>query len=386
MGMTSICDIKTLENFRNYYKSVLPNVSFPTSKDEMWRYGDMSFLFDKNLNVVYNNSLISYYNSSDVLTIVIYNNWVLIEGYQDQNSVVATYVEGIKVFLQDCYFSQQYQVLQNYANVNKILYINILQNVKLKIKFHLTTNQNISIFLNVSDNVDFELIEEFFIPGGVTLNYVIQARFLCTSLIQHIRYNLGAGNIIYSLNTNLFGKSNYCRYAINSHSSYCREYLRVNLHSSTSAYLYGVTNGFCNQFYDNIIQINHLSSLTQSLQKYFQVLHRLSKSSLYCEVDVKNALFDIIAKQLTKNLLLHHTAKSFVIPKLKIKTKDISCSHGATISYIDDALVDFCNSRGISKDISIKLISSGFLQSNLSNLKINKQSMDIVMNHINQFS
>ena len=60
-------------------------------------------------------------------------------------------------------------------------------------------------------------------------------------------------------------------------------------------------------------------------------------------------------------LLLSKLSKITLMPELRIDNNDVKCSHGATIGYIDDALVFYMMSRGLSKNECINIIISLFL-------------------------
>ena len=74
------------------------------------------------------------------------------------------------------------------------------------------------------------------------------------------------------------------------------------------------------------------------------------------------------ATQQNRNLLLSNKARASSIPELEILTDDVSCSHGATVSPIDEEQLVYLQSRGLSRQRATQLIVSGFVESTLGKL------------------
>jgi Fe-S cluster assembly protein SufD len=72
---------------------------------------------------------------------------------------------------------------------------------------------------------------------------------------------------------------------------------------------------------------------------------------------------DCVSHQLVNNLLIEDEARADAVPILDVSNDDVSCSHGATISEIDDEDIYYLTSRGVSSDGARKIIIKGFVQS-----------------------
>jgi len=68
------------------------------------------------------------------------------------------------------------------------------------------------------------------------------------------------------------------------------------------------------------------------------------------------------AHQRNHNLLLHDTARADTIPELEILTNDVVCSHAAAVGPLDDEMLHFCYSRGLSPAQAKRVIIAGFLE------------------------
>jgi Fe-S cluster assembly protein SufD len=66
------------------------------------------------------------------------------------------------------------------------------------------------------------------------------------------------------------------------------------------------------------------------------------------------------AYQKNDNLVLSETARADSIPGLEIEANDVRCTHGATAGRVDDDMIFYLRSRGISREAAIRLIVEGF--------------------------
>ena len=68
------------------------------------------------------------------------------------------------------------------------------------------------------------------------------------------------------------------------------------------------------------------------------------------------------AYQANRNLALSHDARTDSIPGLEIEADDVRCTHGSTVSQIDNEEVFYLMSRGIPRPIAEQLIVNAFFQ------------------------
>jgi Fe-S cluster assembly protein SufD len=66
------------------------------------------------------------------------------------------------------------------------------------------------------------------------------------------------------------------------------------------------------------------------------------------------------AYQKNDNLVLSETARADSIPGLEIEANDVRCTHGATAGRVDEDMIFYLRSRGISREAAIRLIVEGF--------------------------
>jgi Fe-S cluster assembly protein SufD len=66
--------------------------------------------------------------------------------------------------------------------------------------------------------------------------------------------------------------------------------------------------------------------------------------------------------QRNDNLMLSQDARADSIPGLEIEADDVRCTHGSTTSKVDEELVFYCQSRGLTRKEAARMIVSGFFQ------------------------
>jgi Fe-S cluster assembly protein SufD len=74
------------------------------------------------------------------------------------------------------------------------------------------------------------------------------------------------------------------------------------------------------------------------------------------------------AYQSNRNLLLSDKARADSLPQLEIEANDLRCTHGATVSHVDEEQIFYLMSRGIPRDDSVRLIVEGFFRPALDRL------------------
>ncbi len=74
------------------------------------------------------------------------------------------------------------------------------------------------------------------------------------------------------------------------------------------------------------------------------------------------------AYQKNDNLIISPNARVETKPELEIIANDVKCSHGATVSRIDDSMLFYMMSRGVAREEAKELFIKGFLSEVLSRI------------------
>lgn len=72
------------------------------------------------------------------------------------------------------------------------------------------------------------------------------------------------------------------------------------------------------------------------------------------------------------NLLLSESARADSIPGLEILADDVKCTHGATAGRVEDEMVFYAQSRGLSRREAVRMVVAGFFQQVFDRITIDR--------------
>ncbi len=131
---------------------------------------------------------------------------------------------------------------------------------------------------------------------------------------------------------------------------------------------YGVGMGAGDQRFDHHTEHIHLARNTRSNLGFKVAMTGSSRSAYTGLIRIAKHATGCEAYQENRNLLLSEKARADSIPELEILNDDVRCSHGATMSSIDDEQLFYLQSRGLPRQQAIRLIVYGFLGKTLARL------------------
>ncbi len=117
-----------------------------------------------------------------------------------------------------------------------------------------------------------------------------------------------------------------------------------------------------NQHIDLDTQQNHLAPNTNSDLLYKGALAGTSRAVWQGMIYVAPGAQQTDGYQANRNLVLSELARADSIPGLEILADDVRCTHGATIGKIDQEMLFYLRSRGISEPVARRLIVEGFFE------------------------
>jgi len=111
----------------------------------------------------------------------------------------------------------------------------------------------------------------------------------------------------------------------------------------------------------NVI-VNHKGDNGTSKIKYHSAIYDSNVTDFIGSINVEKSAVGTDSSMINKNLLMDETSKAKSIPKLNINTKEIECTHGCTISNIDEDELYYLETLGVSKNQARRLIADGHIQ------------------------
>jgi Fe-S cluster assembly scaffold protein SufB len=106
------------------------------------------------------------------------------------------------------------------------------------------------------------------------------------------------------------------------------------------------------------------------------VVDDAGRSVFHGAVQVPQAAQRTNASQLSRNLLLSDRARVDAIPQLEIVADDVRCTHGATVTRLQQEELFYLRSRGLGADQAASLLLEGFCDEILASLPESASSWD----------
>ena len=131
------------------------------------------------------------------------------------------------------------------------------------------------------------------------------------------------------------------------------------------------------QHVDHHTVVDHRAPHSMSSQLYKSILADKGRTVFNGKIFVRQAAQKTNAYQLNRNLLLSAKAEADTKPQLEIFADDVRCTHGATVGPINDAELFYLQSRGMTRDQAISVMSHGFAEDVLATV-----SDDDIRNHL----
>lgn len=148
-------------------------------------------------------------------------------------------------------------------------------------------------------------------------------------------------------------------------------------------YSSGIIFGDNKQCFDINNETVHLASRTKCNMMTKAVLNDEAKAVYRGLVRVNPKAVKCEGYQKNDTILLSEDAEADAVPNLEIENNDVKCTHGATISQIDDAKLFYMMSRGIDEKSAKKQIVEGFFDPVLIKID-NEELTENIKNEISE--
>ena len=132
---------------------------------------------------------------------------------------------------------------------------------------------------------------------------------------------------------------------------------------------YSLNFSSLNQCFDINSSAIHKSPSTKSKIISTNIVDDNSKLIFNGLIKIEKDAANSQAYQKEENLLLNSNAEVCPIPNLEIDNYDVTCSHAATTTNIDEEKIFYLMSRGLTEEQSIKSVTKGFFNKFLDIIK-----------------
>jgi Fe-S cluster assembly protein SufD len=131
---------------------------------------------------------------------------------------------------------------------------------------------------------------------------------------------------------------------------------------NTLAEMLGIYFGDGDQFFDHHTWQLHESPFGTSDLEFKGALKGNARSVYSGLIKVEEGAQKTDAYQQNRNLILSRTARADSIPNLEIAANDVRCTHGATVSQVEEEHLFYLQARGLPRSEAQNLIVEGFFR------------------------
>ncbi len=351
---------------------LLPQIPFPTSKDEFWKYTRTGKIKNGNFTQQAPQGDTVAFEGFFDQTITLHNGMVVDKGnpagfevktLEDLSTQELEYIGTVEPFhrgvfnlshqayFQDCLF------LKVPANTQKAqLQINLTVSgtevVALPRLFVCAEENSTSeIILNIQGGTKQQfqhLVAEFILESGARCNaYMVQqgeTEFLITDLAANVHSNA------------TFATDTLC---------FSGDWVRNNIDVSiigegAHTDLRGLVMPSQKQHVDNHTMINHCVPNTTSSETYKNIVSDRATAIFNGKIMVHQDAQKTNAYQNSANILLGDNATVNAKPELEIYADDVKCSHGSTTGQLNKEALFYLKSRGIREQQAKNLLLKAF--------------------------
>jgi Fe-S cluster assembly protein SufD len=124
------------------------------------------------------------------------------------------------------------------------------------------------------------------------------------------------------------------------------------------------------QVQDNFALVEHIAPLARTEQTFRGIASGRARVAFNGKIAVREAAAGTDSRQSLRGLLAGPEAEIDVRPQLEIYTDDVKCSHGATAGKLDDNMLFYLLSRGLSREVAQRLLKWAFLEDVVSKIEL----------------
>ena len=365
----------------NIALDVFNKTSFPTRKDEKWKYSPLKKLKKHHFT---NNSSFSIKNISslnlpqmDGLILVLEN------GRINTNLSELPKINGLELSFLSTLKENDKPIInsikENYFSLLNSSYLS--EGITIKVGLGVKVQQNINIINIVSSNdslvntkLDLILsdnssihIRQYFLAYKKTINGFINHNnnflvhnnaTLVLDKFQDLNNNFNISNdCIDQEESSTFISNTFSMSGLFTRNDLLNNVNGENCHSE----LNGIFTPFKNDHIDNHTTINHHVPNCKSFENYKGIMKENGVGVFNGKVIVHENAQKIEAFQQNNNILLDEEAKIYSKPELEIYADDVKCSHGSTTGQFDQESIFYLRARGLSLKKAKELMILGFI-------------------------
>ncbi|RCJ23377.1 Fe-S cluster assembly protein SufD [Nostoc sp. ATCC 43529] len=398
-----------LQGLRESAANVVRHSTIPKTREEEWRFTDLSSLRQVQFNV----ETLHVTSLPEILPETANSRLVFVNGvYAPELSAVANLPAGVVVsnlagltvaeqeavqqYLAQAEGAQEVFTALNTAGITDVALVWVKKNVVVETPIHLVfvavTGESATIsqprcLVVAEGGSQVTLVEEYsnLTQGVYFTNAVTEIWLGENAEVSHTRVEREGAEAFHIGKTAIAQSrdSRYTCHAITFGAKLSRHNLEVlQTGEQTQTTLNGLTMISGKQLADthSAIALNYPYGTSKQLHKCIvgDRAHAVFNGKVF--VPKPAQLTD--AAQLNRNLLLSSKARVDTKPQLEITADNVKCAHGATVSQLEDDEIFYLQSRGIDENDARKLLINAFAAEIINQIPV-PSLREILLNTVN---
>jgi Fe-S cluster assembly protein SufD len=361
---------------------------FPTTKEELWRFTDVSPVASVEFAGKWQSSGLEF-SPLGGITVVFENGRLSQEkssfGALPPGVRIGSIMDLVDPRIGTLADSQSAFVSANTAYFSDGAFIEVADGVELETPIHLVfladvpgSAFHLRNFISVGEGASVSIIEEyigdssgqsdlrywtnavtevFAGDGAIADHYKIQRESATAYHFQTLEAHVGADAV-------------FSNHSVALGSSLGRNDIRGKLTGEGGE---AICNGLYllkdKQLFDTHLFMDHAVPKCSSHELYKGILSDKARAVFCGRILVQKGAQQTDAIQSNKNLLLSRGAKVNTLPQLEIYADDVKCTHGATVGELDEAALYYLQTRGIDPKQGHAMLTFAFANEVMDEVK-----------------
>jgi len=389
-----------LKAFRQKSFAQWAEIAMPTVKDEEWKYSSLTDVVSRRFQLATRHQLIedrqfeAYRDKADInivlingvlwgdlsdlkhlphgLTVTSLNDALAHNNTEIQETISKLSVNDTKAFLwmnQALFLDGvSVQVAKNAVIEPLVHIIHVTSGIAPDtIVFPRT-------FISVAEAAQVNIMESYicFEPVPYLSNAVTDMRIASGAVVAYCKAQAEAHQAVHVGTTRIWQEtaSTLDSFSFNHGGAFIRNNLSIMVKGEgTHTIMNGLYGLDGNQHVDNHTLLDIQYPNCTSYQLYKGLLNGKSRAIFNGKIYVHSQAQKTNAYQLNKHLLLGKEARVDTKPQLEIFADDVKCTHGATIGQLSQEEIFYLQSRCITQEMAIQLLSKGFIDDIINTIK-----------------
>jgi Fe-S cluster assembly protein SufD len=389
-----------LKAFRRKSFDQWAGIGMPTVKDEEWKYTSLADLVNRRFQIATHHKLIEdrqfedYRDKADINIVLV--NGVLWGELSDlkhlPNGLTVSSLDQALAHgnteIQDTISKLTPNDTKAFLWMNQALFldgvfIQVAQNAVIGPLVHIihvtsgVAPETIVFprsFISVAEAARVNILESHicFEPVSYLSNAVTDMKIASNALVGYCKAQAESHQAVHVGTTRIWQEkgSSLDSFSFNHGGLLTRNNLSILLKGEgTNTIMNGLYGLDGDQQVDNHTSLDIQQPNCTSYQLYKGLLNGKSRAIFNGKIFVHSIAQKTNAYQLNKHLLLGKDARVDTKPQLEIFADDVKCTHGATIGQLSEDEIFYLQSRCITQQMAIQLLSKGFIDDIINTIK-----------------